>query len=185
MLQAVPSKQYEPSNMDYAQQLYDFSNGACSAARRGTNLRRKALPGSTMSGKLPWYHAGLRFGCQSCGNCCTGEPGYVWVVQSEIQQLAELLSLDVAQFEVLFVRSVGRRKSLIEMPNGDCVFLQRPSMRCKVYAARPLQCRTWPFWSSNLRTPEDWAKTAQRCPGTDRGRLYSLKEIDAALDQDR
>jgi hypothetical protein len=171
--------------MNHADHLCDFSDGGCSAARRRTKLRRNALPGSTMSGKLPWYHAGLRFGCRGCGNCCTGEPGYVWVVQSEIEQLAEMLSLDVDQFETLFVRNVGRRKSLIEMPNGDCVFLQRPSMRCKVYPARPLQCRTWPFWSSNLRTPEDWAKTAQRCPGTDHGRLYSLKEIDAALDQDR
>jgi Fe-S-cluster containining protein len=138
-----------------------------------------------MNPTLPWYHAGLRFRCLGCGNCCTGEPGYVWVVQSEIERLAELLSLDVAQFEMQFVRSIGRRKSLIEMPNGDCVFLERPSMRCKVYIARPQQCRTWPFWSTNLRTPEDWAKTAQRCPGAAKGRLYSLGQIHAALEQER
>lgn len=137
----------------------------------------------TMSTKLPWYHAGLRFGCLGCGNCCTGEPGYVWVTQSEIQQLAELLGMDVEQFELLFVRCVGRRKSLVELPNGDCIFLERPSMRCKVYPARPQQCRTWPFWRSNLESRAAWATTARRCPGTDRGRLYRSEEIDAAVQQ--
>ena len=69
------------------------------------------------------------------------------------------------------------RKSLIEYENGDCVFFDNKSRKCGVYAARPRQCRTWPFWDSNIRTPEAWADTCQVCPGSGQGRLYQLEEI--------
>jgi len=36
----------------------------------------------------------------------------------------------------------------------------------------------WPFWPSNLSNPDDWNKTAQKCPGINRGRLYSHEEIE-------
>ena len=26
-----------------------------------------------------WYADGLRFTCTQCGNCCTGQPGFVWI----------------------------------------------------------------------------------------------------------
>jgi Fe-S-cluster containining protein len=125
----------------------------------------------------PWYQAGLRFACTQCGNCCSGAPGYVWVNQAEIQQLAELAGLDVEAFERQYVRRVGLRKTLVERPNGDCVFLDGETRKCNVYAARPRQCRTWPFWESNVRTPEAWQKTCEVCPGSGRGNLYPVEEI--------
>ena len=36
----------------------------------------------------PWYQQGLKFHCLGCGDCCTGEPGYVWVTKAEIAALA-------------------------------------------------------------------------------------------------
>ncbi|MBL9122855.1 MAG: YkgJ family cysteine cluster protein, partial [Planctomycetaceae bacterium] len=104
----------------------------------------------------PWYHNGLRFKCTGCGDCCSGAPGYVWVNREEIEALARRLALDVADFEAQYVRSVGIRKSLVEYNNGDCVFLDPQSRKCQVYHERPRQCRTWPFWDSNVRTPEAW-----------------------------
>jgi len=127
---------------------------------------------------LPWYRDGLRFTCTQCGNCCTGAPGYVWVNNDEIRALARLLGLDVTQFEERFVRRVGARKSLTERPNGDCVLLDGQSRNCTVYEARPRQCRTWPFWDSNLKTPADWEHTCSVCPGSGKGRLYTLDEIE-------
>jgi Fe-S-cluster containining protein len=127
--------------------------------------------------KEPWYKEGLRFTCSGCGDCCTGSPGYVWVNNEEIAKLAALVRKSVDDFEADYVRQVGVRKSLVEYENGDCVFFDNKSRKCGVYTARPRQCRTWPFWDSNIRTPEDWADTCQVCPGSGQGRLYQLDEI--------
>jgi len=127
---------------------------------------------------LPWYNAGLRFNCTQCGNCCTGAPGYVWVNNEEIARLAALVGVEVAEFEDSYVRHVGARKSLKEFSNGDCVFFDGQSRKCTVYEARPRQCRTWPFWDSNLKTPQDWEHTCSVCPGSGKGRLYQLGEIE-------
>lgn len=126
----------------------------------------------------PWYQDGLRFKCTGCGDCCTGSPGYVWVNKSEIARLAELVGLPIEEFEARFVRLVGVRKSLKEYANGDCVFFDNKTRKCRVYAARPRQCRTWPFWDSNIRTPEAWAETCEVCPGSGRGKLYTIDQVE-------
>ena len=82
---------------------------------------------------LPWYHRGLRFQCKQCGACCTGDPGYVWVNKAEIAAMAAAIRVAVEEFERRFVRQVGVRKSLIEMPGGDCVFFHGESRTCQVY----------------------------------------------------
>ena len=127
---------------------------------------------------LPWYRAGLKFTCSECGDCCTGAPGYVWVNSEEIAALAAAVGTTVDAFEDQYVRRVGMRKSLKEFPGGDCVFFDSQSRKCSVYEARPRQCRTWPFWDSNLKTAEDWKHTCSVCPGSGKGRLYSLEEIE-------
>ena len=127
----------------------------------------------------PWYHAGLKFQCTQCGDCCTGAPGYVWVNKAEIAAIAaEVGEDDVEVFEEQYVRKIGIRKSLKEFPNGDCVFFDPDARCCTVYNARPRQCRTWPFWDSNLRSPEAWQETCNVCPGSGRGKLYRLDVIE-------
>ena len=128
--------------------------------------------------KQPWYKDGLKFECTGCGDCCTGAPGYVWVNLEELNNLAACVGLEPAEFESRYVRNVGKRKSLNEFNNGDCVFFDGETRKCKVYEARPRQCRTWPFWDSNVRSPEAWASTCQVCPGSGTGRLYQLGEIE-------
>ena len=125
----------------------------------------------------PWYAEGLRFKCTGCGDCCTGGPGYVWVTQEEIDALATRLKLTSAEFERRFVRYVGVRRSLKERKNYDCVFLDA-NRRCTVYEDRPKQCRTWPFWNSNIASPEAWQRTCEACPGSGQGKLYSLEAIE-------
>jgi Fe-S-cluster containining protein len=128
--------------------------------------------------KHPWYKDGLQFQCTGCGDCCTGAPGYVWVNREEITNLAARLGLEPDEFESRYVRNVGKRKSLNEYNNGDCVFFDGETRKCRVYEDRPRQCRTWPFWDSNVRSPEAWASTCQVCPGSGTGRLYQLGEIE-------
>lgn len=126
----------------------------------------------------PWYRDGLRFECTGCGGCCSGEPGYVWVDDDEIAGMAALMKISVESFERRFVRNEAGGKSLVEYPDGDCIFLEPDSRRCSVYEARPVQCRTWPFWNSNLGARKDWEETCKACPGSGVGRLYSWEEIE-------
>jgi len=126
----------------------------------------------------PWYKDGLRFKCTGCGDCCSGGPGFVWVNKAEIAALAEEVGLNEAEFESRYVREIGVRKSLVELDNFDCVFLDGKTRKCTVYNARPRQCRTWPFWDSTVRSPESWAYTCEVCPGSGKGKLYQLEHIE-------
>ena len=108
-----------------------------------------------------------------------GAPGYVWVNKEEIRGLAEQVGEEnLERFEKMYVRQVGIRKSLKEYSNGDCVFFDNQTRKCKVYSARPRQCRTWPFWDSNVRDEQAWRETCQACPGSGKGKLYQLAEIE-------
>jgi hypothetical protein len=103
----------------------------------------------------------------------------VWVNKEEIAALAAAIGEpDLTTFEKFYVRHVGIRKSLVEFPNGDCVFFDAKHRTCAVYEARPRQCRTWPFWTSNLSTEQAWQETCKVCPGSGAGKLHDLISIE-------
>jgi Fe-S-cluster containining protein len=129
-----------------------------------------------ISMESPWYHEGLHFRCTRCGNCCTGPPGFVWINDEEIAAIAEFQGQPREQFEQLYTRWVEAGRSLVEKANGDCIFYD-PEAGCTIYPVRPRQCRTWPFWESNIRTPEHWNETRQLCPGAGQGDLIPAEEI--------
>lgn len=143
----------------------------------------------SVGGSEPWWSDGLRFECTQCGNCCSGPPGAVWIDESEERALGAELGLDPATFRERFTLRVGPRRSLVEVRHGDrhdCVFLERHRdgrATCRVYAARPRQCRTWPFWPVNLESRAAWDETARRvpCPGMGRGTLHGPVTIRLAL----
>ena len=127
----------------------------------------------------PWYSAGLRFECQRCSACCRGEPGYVWVGAAKIEQMAECLGLTPDEFIRCHVRRVGARQSLRELPGGDCSLWGGDGRGCLVYAVRPDQCQTFPFWPMHLRSRRAWEKLAAFCPGANKGRLFSQRQIES------
>ena len=124
-----------------------------------------------------WYSGGLRFKCTQCGDCCSGSEGFVWVNQAEIDGMAARLGLAPDEFERRYVRRVGVRRTLTERPGGDCVLLDEKTRACTAYEERPRQCRTWPFWDSNIRSPDTWAEAAESCPGCNKGELIPLEQI--------
>jgi Fe-S-cluster containining protein len=124
----------------------------------------------------PWYKDGLRFRCTRCGDCCTGEPGNVWVSDEEIAAIAEFRGETVEEVRGLYTRQGHRGRSLREKEHGDCIFFDRGA-GCTIYPARPRQCRTWPFWESNVANPAAWQHTCAVCPGSGQGELISAEEI--------
>jgi Fe-S-cluster containining protein len=111
----------------------------------------------------PWYADGLRFACTGCGRCCTGGDGYVWVTPAEIFALAERLGVTVNEFGRRYLRRFEGRYALLDGPGGSCVFLAGKT--CSVYEARPAQCRAFPWWPVNLRSPQAWREAATSCEG--------------------
>ena len=133
----------------------------------------------TQEPEIPWFEDGLAFECTRCGACCTGAPGYVWVNEEEIGRLAAHRGESPGQFSKRYVRLVGDRYSLVERPGGDCIFWDK-GQGCTVYPARPAQCQTWPFWPDNIDSPESWDAVTAVCPGSGRGRVFSVEEIRAS-----
>lgn len=160
-------------------------------ARRSLHVLRE----STSVAGRPWYSRGLKFRCTGCGNCCTGPAGYVWISEEEVARLADHLGKSVADVRKGYVRAVGGRLSLRERKNlqgkYDCVFLTdlppdpvTGAVRrgCGVYEARPLQCRTWPFWDGVVASRASWNSAKTVCEGMDQGRHYTQTRIEKLRD---
>jgi Fe-S-cluster containining protein len=63
--------------------------------------------------------------------------------------------------------------------NPDCAFLK--DKRCSIYEARPIQCRTWPFWP-DVMNAKTWKKeVVSFCPGVGKGPIVQAVKIKAAL----
>jgi len=138
-----------------------------------------------------WYAPeGLRFECTECGACCTGPPGYVQINQQEAEAIAAKLGVPVDTVWNQYTREDPTGRSLKETrsPEGwDCIFLDRESVPgkalCSVYEARPLQCRTFPWWPEHLRSPKTWARLARECEGVGRGDFVPVHHI--RIERDR
>lgn len=135
---------------------------------------------SPKSTEEPWYADGLPFECTRCGACCTGDPGFVWVTDEELAAIARFLGRPFREVRDLHARKSRGRITLREKANGDCVFFDRQK-GCTIYPVRPPQCRTWPFWDSNVATPEDWDRTCRACPGSGKGEIIPVEEITRRL----
>ncbi|MDD3822428.1 MAG: YkgJ family cysteine cluster protein [Sphaerochaetaceae bacterium] len=127
---------------------------------------------------------GLRFTCQSgCRYCCGVEPGYVFLTRDDITRLCDHLHLRQQEFLRTYCRKVSMGSisyvSLRERENNDCEFLIETG--CSVYPARPVQCATYPFWSTILTDAATWEEEKSWCPGIGKGALHTKDEIESLL----
>ena len=126
----------------------------------------------------PWYKNGLHFECTQCGNCCTGAPGVVWLSEEEIEAIADYLGKSTGEVQLMHTRLFGQRLSLTEFANGDCTFFDPRNRKCTIYAVRPRQCASWPFWEENLDRARWEGVVREVCPGIGRGPLHSAAEVE-------
>lgn len=105
--------------------------------------------------------------CDSCaGNCCIGESGYIWINKSEIETLANHLHMSVEDLANKYLFKVGYKFSIkekqLDKNNYACAFFDLEKKCCSIYEARPIQCRTFPFWDYFKQNKEEVIK---ECPG--------------------
>ena len=125
----------------------------------------------------------LRFECTGCGKCCThqGEYAHVYVSRAETLALAALLGLTVSRFKkrYSFVDEYGWTQ--LRTSEDRCVFLDPQTNACTVYAERPTQCRTFPFWRESVRDGAWTPAVRKLCEGVGQGRLYSIEEAQECM----
>jgi Fe-S-cluster containining protein len=81
--------------------------------------------------------------CERCTNCCRW-PGDVKVSDSEISAIASFLKMKQDLFIEKYtrLRSDRRGLSLIDQPDGACIFLE--GQDCQIQPVKPDQCRGFP-----------------------------------------
>jgi hypothetical protein len=143
------------------------------------------------TGRTRTGEVGLRFTCTSCGACCTGPEGYVNFTEAEGRAIADRLGISHDEFLSRYTHDTIEGRSLTERRTEhgfDCVFLDREAIPgkaiCAIYEDRPRQCRTWPFWEINLRSPRHWEAASRGCPGMDTGELHSPAHVRLTRERD-
>jgi Fe-S-cluster containining protein len=136
-----------------------------------------------MTGEKLFWEEGLRFTCQRCSLCCTRDEGYVFLTENDVERLAAESRMGRGQFIKTWCRWIKagggvELLSLKEKSNNDCFFWKDG---CGVYNARPLQCRTYPFWKNFLVSEATWEEALAGCPGVGEGELRTKEYIASCV----
>ena len=111
----------------------------------------------------------FRFQCQpGCTKCCEGE-GQVRPTESDIENMSRYLGMTVPDFRDRYVTGQFVRAT----DEGRCPFLLTDG--CSIHAAKPTQCRLFPFWPETVETRQAWHRTVQLCPGIGKGDLIQIE----------
>ncbi len=124
----------------------------------------------------------VRFECTQCGQCCRGGGEYhVFLDESEAERIRAELALSPDWFQRRYLKRLDSGELTVALEaDGRCSFLDAQG-RCRVYAQRPTQCRTYPFWPEVLRSKSAWQAEAARCEGIDQGTVVPLAKLRAML----
>ncbi len=111
--------------------------------------------------------------CSSCSaKCCKGSSGNIWVTADDIYNICKFLGINPIDGVISFFEKRDNRYSIREQQLDDdyrCLFLNNIN-KCSIYAVRPLQCRTFPFWE---HFKSDTEMLLQDCKGVIE--LYEVK----------
>lgn len=132
-----------------------------------------------------FYKDGLCFECQRCSFCCGKTPGFVYLSRRDLDLLLGFLKIGVSEFVEKYCRWADYYEgktvlALFEKKNCDCVLWNNG---CSAYEARPVQCRTYPFWSWIVADRETWDDCAKDCPGMNKGKVWDAEFISACAEE--
>ena len=137
-----------------------------------------------------FFKKGINFKCQGSSNCCVsrGSYGYVYLSKKDLIKIAKYLNVSINLFKKKYCEYSDGYLHLKEINiNGNCQFLE--NKKCSIYTARPMQCRTWPFWKENMNIKKWNEELINFCPGIGKGKLISTymiqKKINRELKNDK
>jgi hypothetical protein len=104
----------------------------------------------------------------------------VYLTEADLARAAEFVGMTAAAFERKYVYRTRNRMRLRVPALAHCHFLTDEG--CSIHAAKPTQCRIFPFWPELVESRREWRKTARYCPGMGKGPLV---RIEVAREQAR
>jgi hypothetical protein len=132
-----------------------------------------------------FFKKGISFECQGSSNCFVsrGNYGYVYLSKKDLTNIVKYLNLTTDLFEKKYCEFLDGYLHLKEINiNGNCQFLK--NKKCSIYSARPMQCRTWPFWKENMNAKKWKKELIDFCPGIGKGRLISASIIQKKINRE-
>jgi len=119
----------------------------------------------------------FRFECVSgCTACCT-RSGHVYVTGEDAHSASKYLQISELEFTEKYCEQEDGELRLSNKLDVDCHFLEENG--CSIHPAKPLQCRTFPYWPELVDRRRNWRRTARSCPGIGEGPLVRIEEIRA------
>jgi uncharacterized protein len=105
------------------------------------------------------------FTCQSCGNCCRREGGYVYVTNNEMEKIAKYKQVTMFEFKQKHVLKQHGWNILSSPTFKTECFLEPGNNNCLIYDARPRYCRRYPDCEDVWQTEESVKEELEFCPG--------------------
>ncbi len=130
--------------------------------------------------KERFYARGLHFECTGCGACCKLGGGFVYPTLEDVGFALRHLDLSVGSFTETYM-DLDKDQYVFKNDGDNCIFYGEKG--CTIYEARPTQCRTFPFWTANLKSQYRWKLTEEECEGIGQGKLFHKDEIEAIRNQ--
>ena len=131
------------------------------------------------------FKNGIKFKCQGSSNCCIsrGSYGYVYLNKKDLINIAKYINVSINLFKKKYCEYSNGYLHLKEIKtNGNCQFLE--NKKCSIYSARPIQCRTWPFWKENMNIKKWNEELTNFCPGIGKGKLISSSMIQKKINRE-
>lgn len=129
----------------------------------------------------------FKWTCTACGRCCRG-PGAVYFTENDLSKIRQYLNLDnptksnQQKWNNLLKRLVQKKQNnfFVHQTEDACMFLSEDN-KCTIYEVRPLQCRTFPFWTSNFEDKESYKALRALSPGVRNGRGQSFSNQEVVI----
>ncbi len=121
----------------------------------------------------------IRFECQpDCFKCCL-KPGAIFFDADDIRRISKFLNCSPTKLKSDYLENEDGQWLINVDADNPCPFLNRQG--CSIHAAKPEQCRTYPFWREILSSKKRWVSEAELCPGIGLGPMVSPETVKDRL----